>query len=396
MEDETREAMAQFKLKLLEPILSGTFKGSNEEYYRLLASKPVTMPSGKTAVYKPMTFKSWHMNYRKEGMSGLYPPKSRSDLGSPRALNDKALEAVVRFKHDFPYINSTDIYKRLLSDGIIAPGEAGILAVMRFMCVHGIKKRGAEPVDRKTFEMERGNELWEAHVAEGPVIGIDKTYLVYIMDDFSRLVVGAKFYCDDTELNALETLKGAVLKYGVPQLFNSKAESCNGRQLKRICATLGSQVVERKPYDFENGGKLDRFYRIFNDRWLKPEDFAGFADMDSLNLALESHVEHCNNTCHSETKAVPRTRWLENLDAVVYSDPKSVDEAFLLRATRKVSNLATIIFDSIPFEVPFTLRGKKVEVRYKPETERREILVFSEDGEFICAAPSIMRENDYA
>ncbi|MDR2751149.1 MAG: Mu transposase C-terminal domain-containing protein [Clostridiales bacterium] len=396
MEEKTREELAQFKYKLLEPILTGEFKGSNEEYYRMLASKPLTMPDGKTASYKPMTFKSWHMNYRKDGLAGLYPPKSRSDLGSPRALNDKALEAVVRFKHDFPYINSTDIYKRLLAEGIIAPGEAGILAVMRFMCIHGIKKRGADPVDRRTFEMARGNELWEAHVSEGPVIGIDKTFLVSIMDDYSRLVVGAKFYFDDTELNAQETLKSAVLKYGVPQMFHSKAESFNDRQLKRICATLGATVADSKPYDVEEEGKLDRFYRIFNDRWLKPEDFQGYADIESLNQALESHAEIYNNREHSETKAVPRTRWLENLDAVAFSDPKSVDEAFLHRATRKVSNVATIIFDAMPFEVPFSLRGKKVEVRYKPEADRREILVYSEEGEFLCAAPNIFRESDYA
>ena len=70
--------------------------------------------------------------------------------------------------------------------------------------------------DMRAFEMRYANDLWQIDTSHGPIISIDgkkyKTYLIAIIDDASRLIVGYGFYLADNAVNVQLTLERSHLK----------------------------------------------------------------------------------------------------------------------------------------------------------------------------------------
>lgn len=69
--------------------------------------------------------------------------------------------------------------------------------------------------------MEFANDCWQGDTSHGPVITIDgkkvQTYLIQLIDDASRLLVGYQFYLNDNAINFQAVLKQAIKIYGVPK-----------------------------------------------------------------------------------------------------------------------------------------------------------------------------------
>ena len=106
------------------------------DYYtrslRKVAQKPLKMPDGREILYNYNTFEKWEGLYKKKGMDGLMP-KQRSDAGLSRALPDTAIEEIFRLKQQFPRINATLIYTKLIADGFIKQSEVSVSTVQRFI-----------------------------------------------------------------------------------------------------------------------------------------------------------------------------------------------------------------------------------------------------------------------
>ena len=52
-----------------------------------------------------------------------------------------------------------------------------------------------------------------------------RTYLIAIVDDYARMIVGARLFFEDTAYNFQKVLKGAVSTYGIPnKLYVDYAE----------------------------------------------------------------------------------------------------------------------------------------------------------------------------
>ena len=64
--------------------------------------------------------------------------------------------------------------------------------------------------------MENANDCWQADTSHGPYLTINGkktlTYLIAIIDDASRLIVGARFYYNDNSYNLQDIFKSAAKK----------------------------------------------------------------------------------------------------------------------------------------------------------------------------------------
>ena len=86
--------VAQFRFALIAPVIQGLFPdASRSEYYRRVTEKPLTLPDGTVAKYKPKTVEKWVSIYNREGFDGLMP-KQRADKGTTRVLPDTAIEQI--------------------------------------------------------------------------------------------------------------------------------------------------------------------------------------------------------------------------------------------------------------------------------------------------------------
>lgn len=162
-------AIAQFKFALIAPVLQGLFPDSSRTaYYKRVTEKPLTLPDGTVKEYGYKTLEKWVSQYNLGGFDALMP-KSRSDLGTSRALPDTAIEEIYRLKEAFPRLNATQIHKQLVEDSFI-PASVAVDAVQRFIKKNDLKSaRNPNMRDRKAFEEDAFGKMW--HTVGVPCVG---------------------------------------------------------------------------------------------------------------------------------------------------------------------------------------------------------------------------------
>ena len=111
--------VAQFRFALIAPVIQGLFQdASRTAYYKRVTEKPLTLPDGTVREISYKTVEKWVSEYQRGGFDALIPSE-RSDKGASRALPDTAVEEIYRLKKEFPRLNATQIYAKLIQDGFI-------------------------------------------------------------------------------------------------------------------------------------------------------------------------------------------------------------------------------------------------------------------------------------
>lgn len=364
--------LALFRFSLIAPVVNNTFTTvSKMQYFRDLASKTHTLPNGKSVKFSSMSIKKWYLNYRKGGFDSLIP-KSRSDAGIPRALDEVAINKIHDIKEKFPYITGKLVYQKLIEDGYIKASKTSISSVQRYIRDNNLKRNQLAPLERKAFEMEFANDCWQSDTSHGPTIKVNgkklRTYLISIIDDASRLITHGEFFFNDNAVNMQATLKKAIAKYGIPKrLFVDNGSSYKNDQLRLICASLGIILIHAKAYSPESKGKIERVFRTIKDNWINGLDWNMFDSLVSLNLEFNKYLnQRYMNDTHSALGTSPRDRYLRDADKIKFISPEKLDDHFLHRESRRVNNDATIKINSIFFEVPQKYIRQRINVRYSP------------------------------
>ena len=256
--DELKQQVALFRFSVISPLVNNCHDfNSKMEFFRNVSLKQYTLPNGKNSTFSPLTIKTWYLNYLKGGFDALVP-RERTDFGSSRSLTIEAHNRIFELKSQFPHITGKAIYKKLIEEGIINVKDASISSVYRFLKSNELKH--IPTVERRSFEMEHSNDCWQCDTSHGPVILIDgkkvQTYLIQIIDDSSRLIVGHQFFLNDNSHNLQTVLKQAVKTYGIPKkIFVDNGKPYQNIQFKIICANLGSVLIFAKPYSPESKRK---------------------------------------------------------------------------------------------------------------------------------------------
>lgn len=138
-------------------------------------------------------------------------PKTRTDLNTSRKLTLEAQQKIIDYKKSFPHISGTLIYQKLIEDGYINQSIVSKSTVLKFIRDNYLLFGDDGKVDRRAFEMEFANDMWDADTSHGPILTINnkkiKTYLIALIDDASRLITSAKFYYEDNAINFQNTFK---------------------------------------------------------------------------------------------------------------------------------------------------------------------------------------------
>jgi len=364
--------IAHFRFALIAPVIQGLFPDpSAAAYYRRITQEPITRPDGITFHYNPKTLEKWTARYKKDGMDALMP-EARSDKGTSRALNDAAIEEIYRLKEAYPKLNATQIHRMLIKDTFI-PATVSVAAVQRFIKRHDLKSaRNINIKDRKAFEEEAFGRLWQADTCYLPYIKEQgkkrRTYLLMILDDHSRLIVGAKIFYNDNAYNFQQVFKQAVKTYGIPdKLYTDNGSPYCNSQLSFICGSIGTVHLKTPVRDGASKGKIERSFRTMKERWLNMLDTNQIQSLDELNQSLANYVNINNTTRHTSLGEAPLNRFMKTKEHIRL--PKSqewLDECFHNRTTRKVNNDSCITIDRILYDAPMQFIGMTVDVRFLP------------------------------
>jgi len=401
MTNDERRQIALFRYGLIAPILVGGVS-NKAEYIRSIAAKVHDVPVYGKREFSPKTINSWLYTYKHHGFDGLMP-SLRNDKGNSRSISKKVQLEIIELRKNYINLNVSPFYDLLIDKGIILKNDFSYSTLHRFLKRHDlIKDRLPDPHIRQRFEHVEVGFLWQGDVYHGPYINTGskkiKSYLIAFIDDASRRITGARFMPSEKSTALREVFKDALLSCGKPKmLYVDNGSVYRSEFLQVACAELGIALVHTKPYDPKSKGKIERFFKTVNESFvplLKKEDLVSF---DVLNAQFELWLHNkYHHKVHSSLGTTPMKFFIDQADKIPFlSDPKIIDEAFLLRASRKVKGDGTISLDGFFYEAPPVYIGKKIEVRFHPEDKDR-LFIYEDNKRITAIAKANLNANAHA
>jgi putative transposase len=384
------DKIAIFKYGIIAPVINDS-SINQKKYFEYAARQEYDFPGKNDRVtFNPRTFKKWLHIYRKQGYEGLKPSR-RTDSGKSRKISIPVGEVIAKLCEEYDFKTISNLYRYLIAEGIIEPEHFTEVTLRNFLKANNISFETQKTKPRKAYEVPHINILWTADFMHGPYVSEGKkklkTYLCAIIDDYSRLITGARFFLSEHSLSLQKTLKQAVLTYGIPQRFycdNGKVFSSG--YIHMVCAKLGAALIHSKPYDSPSRGKIERFFRTVRDMfipnlYINSKNFS----LDELNAAFSQWLlDEYNNNTHKSINDTPMDRYLNDIPNVSIKTivPAEADHYFHHAIFRTVKNDATVTVDNVLYETPSMYIGKKIEIRY-PLDNPHDLRIFENNNQ--CA-----------
>lgn len=363
--------VATFRFGVIADFVNGApfAHGEKMKLIKEKADRRWEIPHSDRTHISVSTVLMWIQNYNEAGsrLEGLMP-KSRKDRGTYRKIDHALQMAIKDLKRENPSYTVPVIVKKLKHAKIIGPADKlNKASIYRFIKREGLSSPAVAPKDKRRFEAEYPNEIWQCDVLHGPKVktseGFRKAYLCAIIDDHSRLIVHAAFYLSETLETLKECLHQAVLRRGIPQKFYVDNGACyKAINLEQILAQLGVILTHSRPYTPEGRGKIERWFRYVRQDFL-PMHADRPISLEEINGCLEEWVDSYNGKPHSSIGMTPYDRYKANL-ACVRPAPDHLIEYFRLVEFRRVKKDRSIQINNQQFEVPVGLVNKRIEARF--------------------------------
>lgn len=356
-------------------------KGKGNGLTHKLAEKAqmhYAIPGSRRTKVAAETMRGWIDAYRIGGFEAL-KPKPRSDAGSARKLSQEVVDRLVAIKdekHTFtvPMVIATVRAEMKLDPSFVLPPST----VHRILSRAGVmQKRRVDPtsLDHRRFGYEQAGELWMSDVMHGPSVFVDgrrkqKTYLIALIDDATRIVPYAAFALSERSDALLAVLGEAVRRRGVAKrLYVDNGSAFRSAHLSLVCAKLGITLIHARPYQPQGKGKMERWFRTCRLQLLPTLTAADLSSLDTLNRRLWTYVEaEYHQAPHKGLDGkTPFDAWAMASSNVSMPGPElDLRELFLFEEKRKVAKDRTVSLRGVVYEVDALLVGESVTLRFDP------------------------------
>jgi putative transposase len=377
-EDEKKE-VAIFRYSVISDFVNGMdlTRAERRQLMRDRCHRKWHIPFSQKTRISEETIRNWVRLFKNGGLVSLLP-KDRSDRGRTRAMDDDTCEALICLRKEMPAATVPYLIEQMNQRKLVTPGTVlNATTVYRFMHQQNLMRlTRSNPVDRRKFEAELPNDLWQSDVMHGPKVDVDgrqkKTYLIAILDDHSRLIVYARFYLSERLASYLDAFENALSRRGMPRkLYVDNGAAFRSKHLEYVTASLAITLIHAKPYKPQGKGKIERWFKTVRSRLLP---YAAATTLPELNFALERYLnDDYHQRKHSATGQTPLNRFTSNMHCLRPA-PESLKDHFRKVALRKVNGDRTITLDGRIYEAPVALIGKRVELLYhQMEVENIEV-----------------------
>jgi len=371
MDEEAKKKIAQFRFGVIADLVGSRRLGRGERE-RLLREKSASqwdIPFTGRSYISPSTIKRWVRLYEAAGgrLDSLYPDE-RADRGKPRAIDGETALALVELRKQLRGITIPAFLKEAQQRGAIPIGpNASHSTIYRLFKAHGVMEEDSAVTDRRRYEAELPNDIWQADCLHGPKVEADgrqrKSYLFAFIDDMSRMIPHAEFYCRENIDSFLDGLRKAFRKRGLPRkLYVDNGPSFRSQHLSHITASLGIALIHSKPYQPEGRGKIERWFRTVRMQFLPT--VSATASLREINDKLSQWIDtEYHKREHTSTKMPPLKRYIDHIH-LVREAPQDLEDYFRKRINRKVDKDRSISLMGRPYEAPVELIGKTVTLYY--------------------------------
>ncbi len=188
-------------------------------------------------------------------------PKCRSDIGMSRVLDETTQQSLIVLRKELPCSTVPHLIKEMQKREIISTGvQLNPSLVYRFL--HNTNLMHVpdnQPCDRRKFEADLPNDMWQSDVLHGPMVMIEgrkrKTYLIAFIDDHSRLITHGEFYLSESITPFLDAFEKALSQRGIPiKLYVDNGAAYRSNHLAHVSAELGIALIHARPYQPQGKG----------------------------------------------------------------------------------------------------------------------------------------------
>lgn len=374
MEENQREIIALFRYGVLAPFIQRQTDIENPwTYFHSVEDKKFEYIDGTFRQVSPTTMYRWYCAYQEKGFDGLKPER-RQDLGMHRKMDEDLKTTINFYILEYPRLPATQIYEKLLDKGIITKDDVSLSTVTRYVSAQKKLKNLLPITEKRRYEKEHINEVWYGDTTHASYITINgkkcKVYIIALIDDASRMIVGCEAFLEDTFINLMKVIKSAVSKYGRPKLFSfDNGSNYKCKQMDLLGARIGVGVHHCPAYTPTSKSKIERFFRTLKDQYLcliKPNDYH---DLESYNKNLKAFIQEYNTRPHTSLKdnISPTERFFQEPEKIIEMSEDKIEKAFLLEIERKVSPDCVIKIDTKEYEVDYHYQNQKIRIRYAPD-----------------------------
>lgn len=383
MDQELRKNISLFRFTIISPLVNrrGMSRGEQEAILRAIMAQAWEIPGSPRSSIARATVLRWVALYEQAGRRiEALEPQPRKDRGTSRALDAELEAALVTLRKEHAAVSLPVFIKLARSRKIFdaTTKEPSKDSLYRLFKRHGLEKDARLPTDRRRFETEFPNDMWQSDCMHGPQVihggKLRKAYLFAIIDDHSRLVPHAQFYLSEN----LDCFRGCLIaameKRGLPRsLYVDNGAAFKSNTLAYACGRLGLALLHSRPYIPEGRGKIERFFLTVRKQFLPilPEDLT----LERINELLREWIdEDYHQRVHSSTGQTPMARYLAKV-ALLRPAPKDLRDYFRVSVRRKVAKDRTITLLGRNFEAPVGLIGQTVTLLYhEDDPDRIEIV----------------------
>ena len=372
VDEKLKLEIAKFRFGVIADFVTGVRlgHGEREKLMREKCARQYDIPgTGRTRVSRG-TIELWITKYRSGGqqLTGLMPA-TRIDKGVYKCLDVNVRMALRDLRIEDPKATLPVLITRLRNKHLLGPEEnLNSSNCYRFLNSVEVDCGGERNADRRRFEAEYPNAIWQCDILHGPQVRLPdgttkKSYLCGIMDDHSRLLVHGQFYLNETAGSLKDCLRQAIQKRGVPQKFYVDNGACyRSESLENTCAWIGTALIHSRPYIPQGRGKIERFFRTVRESFLKIHEDRTLT-LEKLNELFDSWLDEYHSREHSSLGTTPIEKFTADMSSVRPA-PANLIEHFRESETRLVRRDRTVQLNGSVFEIPQGLIGKKVELRF--------------------------------
>ena len=368
MDEAAKKEIAVFRFGVIADLVGRKLaRGEKERIIREKASCRWEIPFSTRSRISRGTIIAWARAYaRSHTLESLYPD-DRKDKGRPRVMDEETQASLVRLKNEMRGISLRVLIKEAKARGIL-PGRLTVshATIYRIFKLHGVTRKDIAYPDRRRFEAELPNDIWQSDCLHGPKVMHDgkmrKTYLFAFIDDMTRLVPHAEFYLNERIDSFIDAFIGALSKRGLPRkLYVDNGPAFSTQVLRHATASLGIALIHSRPYKPEGRGKVERFFRTVRMQLLST--IKDGITLDELNQRLGEFIDLYHISRHSSTKEAPLARYGNHLH-LIREAPKHLMDHFRKRVIRKVDRDRVVSLDGRLYEAPVALIGLSVTLLY--------------------------------